>query len=142
MRKHLTIGLLLLSAVSCREPMGSECFVPGEGPFSFPVDMADTTASYDFDFYTRVDALPNEIARLTELPLVVCWQSPSDSLYAETVWMPMQGPSSFFTRDVHTPYRADVRPREAGLWTMTVSLPDTVSVPGLRGLGLVITKKR
>jgi|GEM_PF-945525 len=143
MRKALLAVLpVLLAALSCREPLSSERFVRGEGPFTFPVDMTDTAAAYDFDFYTRVDARPDEIVRLGEVPVVVRWHSPADSLYDETVYLPLQGRTSFFTRDVRAAYRADVRPYEAGLWTVTVSLPDTVSVPGLRGLGLVVTKRR
>jgi hypothetical protein len=36
--------------------MSVERFVGGEGPYTFFVEMGDSTASYDFDFYTRVDA--------------------------------------------------------------------------------------
>ena len=142
MKRLLLICLLFVLAVSCREPMGVERFVPGSGPFVFVVDMSDTTASYDFDFYTRVDGDPQEIVSLREIPLRLQWASPSDSLYRETVWLPMQGRGTFFSRDVRAAYRADVRPYEAGIWTLTARLPDTLSVPGLRGLGLVMTKKR
>ena len=48
------MALFLLTG--CREPMSVEKFVKGEGPYTFFVDMGDSTAVYDFDLYTRVDA--------------------------------------------------------------------------------------
>ena len=132
-------GILL---AGCREPMSVERFVPGEGPYAFRVDMGDTTLAYDFDLYTRIDDRPEAILNRRELPLRMEWKAPSDSLFREEVYLPLQGKASFFSRQVLVPYRADMRPFEAGEWTLTVSLPDTLSVPGLRGMGLVITKHR
>ena len=134
--------LLSTLASACREPMSVERFVPGDGPYTFLVDLGDTTAAYDFDLYTRVDADPESIRDLGELPLEMTWKAPSDSLYRETVYMPLQGRSSFFSRQVLVPYRADVRPYEAGAWALTAAIPDTAALPGLRGLGLVVTKHR
>ena len=46
------LGCLLLACffTACREPASVEQFLPGEGPFTFPVSMTDTAAVYDFDF--------------------------------------------------------------------------------------------
>lgn len=113
-----------------------EQFIAGEGPFVFSVDFSDTTAVYDLDLYTRVDA--------TEMPaevqLLMRWSSPSDSLYRETVYLPLRDSSSRFRADVLVPYRSGVSPYESGVWKLTVSAP---SLPeGFRGLGLVVRKEK
>lgn len=136
MRRWLPI-LLLVTLAACREPLSTERFIRGEGPFVFPVDMSDTTAAYDFDLYTRVDAMDIP----SSVPLRMSWTSPSDSLYTETVYLPLQGRHGVFSMDVYQAYRADMRPVEAGEWTLTVSalsqLPE-----GFRGLGLVVRKNK
>ena len=53
--------------------------------------------------------------------------------------VPVSGSNeTFYSRQVRTPYRAGVVPSEAGTWQLRAALP--VSVPGLRGLGLVIKR--
>ena len=141
MRK--TLGIILfffLAAVSCRQPGSVELFVPGEtGPFAFSVDLSDTTAAYDFDFYTRLDGRHRDILSDTEMPMTVTWTAPSGALYVETVYVPLSGSDeTFYSRQVRAPYRSDVVPAEAGAWQIRVSLP--VSVPGLRGLGLIVKR--
>ena len=126
--------LLILSAAlllsACREPASVETFIPGKGPYEFTLDMADTTVVYNLDFYTRVDALSGQ-AIPSETQLVVRWTSPSDSLFTETVYLPLAA-------QVYEPYRAGVSPVEAGIWKLKVSAPSAPE--GLRGLGLVLTK--
>jgi len=102
--------------------------------------MSDTTASYDFDFYTRVDAPQDSLRNLPALPLTVSWSSPTFHVFKEEVYMPMEGESTFYSRQVRMPYRAGVRPGEWGQWTLTVRMADPPA--GLRGLGLVVTRKR
>ena len=122
--------LLLLSA--CREPASVETFLPGEGPYSFTLDMSDTTVVYNLDFYTRVDVpFGQEIP--SEMPLMIQWRSPSDSLFREKVYLPLSA-------DVYEPYRAGVSPVEAGVWTLTVYAPSAPE--GLLGMGLVLTKEK
>ena len=130
MRRSLLIlsAALLLSA--CRQPASVETFIPGDGPYVFTLDMADTTVVYNLDFYTRIDvASGQEIP--AEMPLLVQWKSPSDSLLREKVYLPLSA-------EVYEPYRGGVSPVEAGVWTLTVYAPSAPE--GLRGMGLVLTK--
>ena len=120
--------------------MSVEKFVKGVGPYTFLVDMSDSTASYDFDLYTRVDAPLDSLRKLTALPLTVTWTSPSFHVFKEDVYMPMEGQGSFFSRQIRVPYRAGVRPEEWGQWIVAVrvnNLPE-----GLRGMGLVVERKK
>lgn len=134
MRKLTLIlaGLVLLCA--CREPRSVERFVKGPGPFVFSVDMSDTTVVYDLDFYTRVDVpwLWGNHRIPAETVLDIVWTAPSDSTFREKVYLPLGA-------KVYQPYRAGVSPREPGVWTLTVWVPQPPE--GLRGMGLV-TKNR
>lgn len=137
--KFLVIGALCLLMAGCRAPVSLESFVKGSGPYAFDLDLSDTTVVYDLDFYTMLDA---PVAR-GEMPLVVHWKAPSWALYSETVYLPLSGGSGFpGSPQVRAPYRSGVSPEEPGRWTMAVSVPDTVSVPGLLGLGLVVTRRQ
>jgi hypothetical protein len=135
MRRHLlSILLLLLTALSCREPASMEQFIRGEGPYVFTVDMAEGRA-YSFDLYTRIDASEAEMAPLVDLPLRVEWRSPSDSVFRETVYLPLSGTDRFFSRTVYHPYRKGMVPREPGRWTLRFTAPAVIPH---RGLGLVV----
>ena len=138
----MTYVLLLLSVLltGCKEPMSTERFVKGEGPFTFFVDMTDSTASYDFDFYTRVDAPVDSIRKMGALPLTVTWTSPSFHVFKEEVFMPLEGQGSFFSRQVRAPYRTGVQPEEWGQWVVAVRV--TNPPEGLRGMGLVVARRR
>ena len=137
MRRALLFMSLLSLLCACKEPPSVETFLPGDGPYVFPVEMADSTASYDFDLYTRIDADAEEIAQLQELPLDVEWKSPSDSSFRERVYLPLSGQGGPFNRDVYHPYRAGMRPVECGSWTLTFRVP--ADIPR-RGMGLVVRK--
>jgi len=145
-RRELTsLACAVLSAVcvilsGCQEPMSVERFVEGEGPYSFFVDMSDSTASYDFDFYTRVDTPRDSLRQGQSMPLTVTWTSPSFHVFKEEVYMPLDGAGTYFSRQVRVPYRADVRPVEAGQWTLAVRVDDAPE--GLRGMGLVVRRNR
>ena len=55
--------------------------------------------------------------------------------------LPLTGTrQSFFSRQVYEPYRADVRPAEPGLWTLSLRQEDRSQVVPFRGLGLVVRK--
>lgn len=138
--KALILVFLCISLAGCREPMSVERFVKGEGPYTFFVDMSDSTASYDFDFYTRIDAPADSLRDRAALPLAVTWTSPSFHVFREDVYLPLEGRSSFFSREIRVPYRADVRPEEWGAWTLTIRVSDPPE--GLRGMGLVVEHKR
>ena len=87
MRRVIPILFLLILA-SCREPMSVETFVPGDGPFEFAVNMTDSVAVYDFDFYSRIDARPEDCPG--SLLLMIRWVSPTECVYRESVYLPMQ----------------------------------------------------
>ena len=120
--------------------MSVERFVKGEGPYTFFVDMSDSTSTYGFDLYTRVDGPVDSLRKLTALPLSVTWTSPSFHVFREEVYLPMEGQGKFFTRAVRAPYRAGVRPAEWGQWIVAVRVTDPPE--GLRGMGLVVARKR
>lgn len=134
MKRFLSIAIVLLLAVSCRQPSSQEHFIQGSGPYVFPVEMTDSAAVYDFDLFTRLDVdRPYDMHAIpAEMPVRVQWTSPSDSLFRETVYLPL-------STDVYQPYRADVAPYEYGEWTLTITLPNPPE--GLQGMGLVVKKK-
>ena len=134
MKRLLPILMALFLCAACREPLSTERFILGEGPYVFTLDLQEG-ASYDFDLYTRVDASPSELSAARELPLDLYWMAPSGALFREKVYLPLTGRSSLFSRQVYHPYRADVRPQEFGQWTVSVVAPDTIP---RRGLGLVM----
>ena len=141
MKNRWYISLLLgVALAGCREPMSVEKFVRGEGPYTFFVDMVDSTASYDFDFYTRVDAPLDSLRKMQALPLQVTWTSPSFHVFREDVYLPMEGKTSLFSRQVRAPYRAGVRPEEWGPWQVVVRVQDPPE--GLCGMGLVVERKK
>ena len=125
MRRAIPLILIFLSVLSCREPMSVETYIHSE------------TGT----IYTRLDGPHRYLESDFETPLTIYWRSPSDSLYSETVYLPLEGEDeNFYSRQLMVPYREDVSPVEAGVWALTVTLPSPV--PGLRGLGLMTTKRR
>ena len=140
LKKTITVLLSLAALAGCREPMSVERFVKGEGPYTFFVDMTDTTAAYDFGLYTRVDAPLDTLKKLAALPLQVTWTSPSFHVFREEVYLPMEGKMSLFSKQVRAPYRAGVRPEEWGPWQVVVRVQDPPE--GLCGMGLVVHRRR
>ena len=140
MHRPQYILIILFILAGCREPMSVEKFVKGEGPYTFLVDMSDSTASYDFDLYTRVDAPLDTLRKMSAMPLQVTWTSPSFHVFRENVYLPMEGKTSLFSRQVRAPYRAGVRPEEWGQWQVMVRVPDAPE--GLCGMGLVVERKK
>ena len=132
--------LLFFIFAGCKEPMSVEKFVKGEGPYTFFVDMSDSTASYDFDLYTRVDAPLDSLRKIAALPLQVTWTSPTFHVFREEVYLPMEGKMSLYSKQVRAPYRAGVRPEEWGPWQLVVRVQDPPE--GLCGMGLVVSRNR
>lgn len=143
MRRSSFFILLALLAVACQEPLSTEQFISGGGPYVFTVDLSDTTAAYDFDLYTRLDGDPEDLIPVKGTLLRAEWRSPSDSLFVEKIYLPLTGTrQSFFSRQIYESYRADVRPVQPGLWTVSFRQEDRSQVVPFRGLGLVVKKKR
>ena len=130
---------VLLLAAGCQAPFSEERFIAAPGPYEFQANLSDSTATYDFAFYTRLDGMPSELASARELPLRVTWTSPSDSVFTENVYMPLEGRSLLFSRQVYQVYRTGVRPVEPGVWKLSVTVPYSGGREVLRGLGLEIT---
>jgi len=142
--RKVAFVLLMVLLASCREPLSTEQFVRGSGPYVFTVDMSDTTAAYDFDLYTRLDGTHTEMLSLQPGALIRAeWRSPSDSVLVEKVYLPLKGErTTYYSKDIYEPYRADVRPVEPGVWTLTIRPEDRAQLLPLRGMGLVIKKHR
>ena len=138
--RRFAILVVLALLTGCREPMSVEKFVKGEGPYTFFVEMTDSSATYDFDLYTRVDAPLDSLRKLPALPLTVTWTSPSFHVFKEDVYLPMDGKMSLFSKQVRAPYRAGVRPAEWGQWVVGVRVNDPPE--GLCGMGLVVARKK
>jgi len=138
-RRYALVFIVLLFS-GCREPMSTEKFVKGEGPYTFFVEMSDSTATYDFDLYTRVDAPLDSLRKMQALPLTVTWTSPSFHVFKEDVYLPMEGKTSLYSRQVRAPYRSGVQPGEWGQWIVNVRVNDPPE--GLRGMGLVVSRNR
>ena len=140
-RRPIICCLIAFAALTgCREPMSVEKFVKGEGPYTFFVDMSDSTSAYDFDLYTRVDAPLDSLRKMQALPLTITWTSPSFHVFKEDVYLPMEGKTTLYSRQVLAPYRAGVRPEDWGQWVVNVRV--TNPPEGLRGMGLVVARKR
>ena len=132
--KNLFPLTLLLLALACSQPRSTESFIRGTGPYEFTVDMTDSTAAYGFDLFTRIDATEFP----TQMRLDITWKDPRSSSFTETVHLPVERGSSFFSQESYTPYRADMVPAVPGLWTLTVAVPNPPE--GLCGLGLVVRR--
>lgn len=135
MKNLFPVLALLLLTVACGQPQSTETFIRGTGPYAFTVDMTDSTSAYSFDLFTRIDAteFPSQIQ------LDITWKDPQASSFTETVYLPVERGSSFFSQESYAPYRADVVPQEHGLWTVTVAVPNPPE--GLCGMGLVVKRQ-
>ena len=125
----LACGLML---PGCSEPDGVELFVRREevrgGVYVFSLPLKDTTAAYDFWFYSRA-----ERDRLENLRLNVQWLAPSGDGFAETVYMRTVEPRG--TKEL---YRSAMVPAQAGDWQLSVR---PVGADGaIRGLGVICKK--
>ena len=142
MRKTGAVILLLAFFLACSAPKGAEQFLKGAGPWSFEVDMTDSLSTYDISFYTRRDCAPARRAQVAELPLTVEWVSPAADTLREVVYLPLSAKSTFYSSETSIPYRKGVAPASHGVWTLVVTPHDTVTVRGLRGLGLAVKRRK
>lgn len=139
--------LLALAAFSCSEPSSSEKFIrvqdAPDGEYRFMVELSDSTALYDLDLYTLVDGSPSYIASLTSIPLEISWVSPRLQRFSETVLLDFSGAEgSPVSSGIRVPYRKDVAMSVPGAWSVVVRVPEEYRIDGMRGLGLICTKKK
>ena len=117
----------------CREPDGFETFARREaarnGVYVFSLPLADTTAAYDFWFYSRT-----EYNALESLQLNIQWLAPSGDGFSETVYMRSVEPKG--SKEL---YRSGMVPAQAGDWQLSVR---PVGVDGdFLGLGVICKKQ-
>ena len=142
------IILFGLLAVSCREPSVSEEFIPAPGPYTFVLDFSDSLGMYDVALFTRIDSHEKTMRALGELPITATWEAPAvddvpAGTFTEEFFLPLEGARrSYFSRQVWHKYRKGVVPAVYGDWTLTLSLPDSIKVRGLRGMGVEVVKSK
>ena len=66
--------------------------------------------------------------------------SPTFHVFKEDVYLPMEGKTSLFSKQVRAPYRAGVQPEEWGQWVIGVRVNNPPE--GLCGMGLIVARKR
>ena len=85
---------------------------------------------------------PEELLPLDGTNLRVEWKAPTDSVYVERMYLPLdRGKKSYFSAQVYESFKADWTPAMPGLWTLTLRPEDRSEVLPLRGMGLVVTRK-
>lgn len=133
-RAPILLALVALLLAACGEPLSREKFIRsnGSGEYFFPVQMSDSTASYDISFYTKIDKVVMRPDTLASFPMQLVWRSPSRRYFSETVYYP--------AHSLRVCYRRDLVPSEPGDWTLSVTISPEPA--GLRGLGLVVEKKK
>jgi hypothetical protein len=132
---HCLVAALCLSVVlpACSRPEDLEAFVLQEdardGVYVFSIPLQDTTAAYDFWFYSRAAS-----HRVENLRLNVQWLAPSGDAFPETVYMRTVEP-----RGTKERYRSGVIPAQAGDWQLSVRPVDAGQA--LLGFGVVCKKR-
>ena len=141
--------ILLCVVAACREPAVSEEFIPAPGPYEFALDFSDTLAKYDVALFTRIDSHEKTMRALGELPVTATWEAPpldgdvSAGSFTEEFFLPLEGARrSYFSRQVWHPYRKGVVPAVHGEWKLRLSLPDSIEVHGMRGMGVEVVKSK
>ena len=133
--KVFFLTALCLAAVlpGCVRSEDFEIFVLREdardGVYVYTLPLQDTTAAYDFWFYSRVGTHPVE-----NLQLNVQWLAPSGDAFSETVYMREVG-----LRGSREPYRSGMVPAQAGDWQLSVRPVDMSGE--LLGFGVVCKKR-
>ena len=122
-----------LALSACTEPDTLEQFVrrdaSHDGVYIYTLPLTDTTAAYDFWFYSRT-----EYRKLESLQLNVQWLAPSGDGFAEMVYMRCVEP-----RGSKELYRSGMVPAQAGDWQLSVR-PVGVDEDFL-GLGVICSKR-
>ena len=122
-----------LALSACAVPDSLEQFVRKDeargGVYIYSLPLTDTTAAYDFWFYSRT-----EYRKLESLQLNVQWLAPSGDGFAETVYMRAVEPKG--SKEL---YRSGMVPVEAGDWQLSVR-PVGVDEDFL-GLGVICRKQ-
>ena len=81
-----------------------------DGVYIYTLPLKDTTAAYDFWFYSRTSGV-----RLDNVQLNVQWLAPSGDGFSETVYM-----RGVDARGAKEAYRSGMVPAQAGDWQLSV----------------------
>ena len=127
----LAVLALGLALSACREPDSLELFVrqdeARDGVYVYSLPLKDTTAAYDFWFYSRTEHNALESLQLK-------WLAPSGDGFSETVYMRSVEPKG--SKEL---YRSGMVPAQAGDWQLSVR---PVGVDGdFLGLGVICKKQ-
>lgn len=129
----LTALVFSLALSSCTVSDAVEEFVRRDearaGVYVYSLPLTDTTAAYDFWFYSRSAERPLESVRMN-----VQWLAPSGEAFSETVYMRRIDPQG-----MKELYRSGVVPAQAGDWQLSVR-PVGVDEE-LLGLGIIYKKQ-
>ena len=131
MRNSFLPFLLLATLfVACQRPASVELYQKSAravgGVYSFELELDDSTAAYDFWFYSRTIE-----QTIGSLQLNVQWLAPSGKRFSEVVYMREVGRNG--SREL---YRSGVIPAEYGKWKLSVR-PVSDMDDELCGLGLI-----
>ena len=117
----------------CSRPEDLEEFVlrqdARDGVYVFTLPLQDTTAAYDFWFFSRAAS-----QRVENLRLNVQWLAPSGDAFPETVYMRVVEP-----RGTKERYRSGMIPAQAGDWQLSVR--PVGDGEALLGFGVVCKKR-
>lgn len=117
-------------ASSCNEPATRDFFIAAQdSPYEYEVDMSDSLAQYDLEFYTMAGG------EASDVKLDITWISPERDSVRESVYLP-----DFGAEGIVAPYRSGVVPPSNGVWILSVEVPEAPD--GFCGLGLTVTKKK
>ena len=129
---------MLLLLASCSNPRSVETFAPteeGSAAYRFELDLSDTSVFYDLSFYGRIDADRALLDSLQALPLEVVFNAPDNTLYGESVAVPLRRDHPL-SASFSVPYRSHMRPVLPGTWLLTLTAPD--GLEGLQGVGIIL----
>ncbi len=132
MKNRILLFITVLTLAACTQVRSEEFFIRREqardGVYVFDISMPDSTASYDFWFYSRADR-----TELSNVQLRVRWISPDGESFSEDVYM-----RSIARNGSKELYRKDVMPAVTGDWTLSVRPVDTDK--DFSGMGLIMIK--
>lgn len=150
MRPFRYILCILVVAVSCGRPASEEFFVrtsgrDAEGRYRFRADFSDSTLVYDVDLMVCMECDDARFIRFRQMPLRVRWTAPSGQAYEDTLWIGRRNmsDSTYYTKNFWLPYRQDMRPVEAGEWSLALTLPEDITKQyDIIGTGMRLTRKK
>ena len=105
---------------------------------SFFLDLDDSTQTYSLDFFTRLERNSFKDFPPEDIILDLRWFSPSDSILTDTAFVKINdlAGSGYYSRDLITPFSADLDLPEAGEWRLKAKVVNDSEE--IRGLGIIL----